>query len=126
MKIRSIISFLFIIAGSILIHSCYYDKEDLLYVANAIKCDTTAVSYSQILVPLFAQQCYGCHSAGNPSGGVVMGSYTLDKAIALNGKLYGSVNYSTGFSPMPKGTSKMSICNIAAIKKWIDSGTPNN
>ncbi len=106
--------------------SCYYDKYDLLY-PNATNCDTaTTVSYSQKVVPLFQQQCYSCHSVGNPSGGIIMGSHTTDKAIAVNGKLYGSINWSSGFSPMPKSAPKMNTCQIALIKKWIDAGSPNN
>ncbi|MBP6432715.1 MAG: hypothetical protein KA319_13195 [Ferruginibacter sp.] len=106
--------------------SCYYDKYDLLY-PNAANCDTaTVVSYSQKVVPLLQQQCYSCHNAANPSGGIVMGTHATDKAIALNGKLYGSVAWSTGFSAMPKGGAKMSTCQLALIKKWIDAGSPNN
>lgn len=113
----------------IFISSCYYDKEDLLYGSvNSGPCtdSTTIVSYSQKVVPLLQQQCYSCHTGSFPSGGIVMGTYATDKAIAQNGKLYGSVSYSSGFSPMPKGMPKMNNCQIATIKKWIDTGMPNN
>lgn len=113
--------------GIFLLPSCYYDKEDLLYGGGSVPCtDTSAVSYAQKLVPVFQQYCYSCHSGGFPSGGIAMGNYTADKAIGLNGKLYGSVSHTTGYSPMPKGMSKMSPCQIATIKKWIDAGMPNN
>jgi mono/diheme cytochrome c family protein len=118
-----------IICCIVFISSCYYDKEDLLYGnVNSGPCtDTTAiVSYSQKVVPMLQQQCYSCHTGSFPSGGIVMGTYATDKAIGQNGKLYGSVNYSSGFSPMPKGMPKMSNCQIATIKKWIDAGMPNN
>jgi hypothetical protein len=55
-----------------------------------------------------------------------MSSYATDRAIALNGKLYGSISHASGYSAMPKGTSKMTACQLATIKKWIDSGSPNN
>ena len=55
-----------------------------------------------------------------------MGTYAADKAIGQNGTLYGSISHSTGFSPMPKGMSKMTPCQIAAVKKWIDNGMLNN
>lgn len=55
-----------------------------------------------------------------------MGTYATDKAIALNGKLYGSVSFTSGYSPMPKGGSKMSTCQLLIIKRWIDAGSPNN
>jgi hypothetical protein len=118
-----------IISSVIFLSSCFYDKEDLLYGStNSGPCtdSTVIVSYSQKVVPILQQQCYSCHTGSFPSGGIVMGTYTTDKAIGQNGKLYGSVNYSSGFSPMPKGMPKMNNCQIAIIKKWIDAGMPNN
>ncbi|MDZ4807407.1 MAG: hypothetical protein SGI96_03975 [Bacteroidota bacterium] len=119
----------FFIASIVLISSCYYDKEDLLYGnINSGPCtdSTGTVSYAQKVVPVFQQFCYSCHTGSFPSGGIVMGTYTTDKAIGLNGKLFGSINHAAGFSPMPKGMSKMNACQIAVIKKWIDAGMPNN
>jgi hypothetical protein len=106
--------------------SCYYDKADVLYPTNTI-CDTTGtISYAVKIVPLFQQQCYGCHTGSAPSGNVLMGTYAADRAIANSGRLYGSINQVPGYSFMPKGGLKMSKCQLASIKKWIDSGTPNN
>lgn len=111
----------------LVLNSCYYDKEDLLYGTNAPCTDTaTTASYSQKVVPLFTQFCYSCHTGSFPSGGIVMGTYTADKAIALNGKLYGSIMHAAGYSPMPKGMAKMNSCQVQAVKKWIDNGMPNN
>ncbi|NOT52006.1 MAG: hypothetical protein HOP10_12100 [Chitinophagaceae bacterium] len=119
---------LLLITGSILINSCYYDKEDLLYGNSKAPCaDTTSnISYNQYVVPLLRQYCYSCHTGSFPSGGIVMGSYATDKAIGQNGKLYGSINYSPGYSPMPKGMARFTTCQVANIKKWIDAGMPNN
>lgn len=111
----------------LVLSSCYYDNESLLYGSNAPCTDTgTVVSYTQKVVPLLRQNCYTCHTGSFPSGGIVMGTYTTDKAIAVNGKLYGSIIHATGYSPMPKGMAKMNSCQLQAIKKWIDAGTPNN
>ena len=107
--------------------SCYYDQADVLYPGAGTACDTAAaISYAQKVVPLLQQQCYGCHSGGSPSGGIAMGTYATDKAIAVNGKLYGSISYAAGYIQMPSGSPKMSTCQLATIKKWIDSGSPNN
>ena len=108
--------------------SCYYDKEELLYgTANGPCTDSTGViSYAQQIVPIFQQNCYGCHTGSFPSGGIVMGTYAADKVIAQNGKLYGSINHSSGFKAMPQGAPKMNICRITLVKKWIDSGILNN
>jgi hypothetical protein len=55
-----------------------------------------------------------------------MGNYAADRAIAVNGKLYGSVSHASGYSPMPKGGNKLNTCQLSQIKKWIDAGSPNN
>lgn len=121
-KVRILL--LFIIITSL--HACYYDAADLLY-PTAGTCDTTTtVSYNQTIVPLFQQQCYSCHNNASTGGGILMGNYTADKAIAANGKLYGSVTHASGYSAMPKGAAKMNNCQLASIKKWIDAGAPNN
>jgi mono/diheme cytochrome c family protein len=111
------------------ISSCYYDKEELLYhTVSNVPCTDTAgvVSYAQKVAPMLQQYCYSCHSGNFPSGNIAMGTYAADKAIGQNGSLYGSINHASGYSPMPQGTPKMSSCQIAVVKKWIDSGMQNN
>jgi hypothetical protein len=110
------------------LNSCYYDKAELLYGSGNTPCTDTAgtVSYTQKVVPILRQFCYNCHSGGFPSGNIAMGTYTSDKTIAQNGKLYGSINHSSGYVAMPQGAPQLSNCQIAVIKKWIDSGIPNN
>lgn len=114
--------------GIILFSSCYYDKEELLYPTGALtNCDTVGtVSYSAKVVPILQQKCYSCHSISFPSGNIAMSTYATDKAIAVNGSLYGSISHANGYSPMPQGAAKMTPCEIATIKKWIDAGSPNN
>lgn len=110
-----------------LLFSCYYDKEELLYGNAGSSCDTlTTVSYTKDVIPIFDQYCYSCHTGGFPSGNIAMGTYATDRAIALNGKLYGSVNHASGYSPMPQGTPKLNACQLRKIKLWIDGGSLNN
>lgn len=115
---------------ALLFNACYYDKADLLYPTatnTGVACDTAGVvSYSQKVVPILQTACYSCHTVSNPSGGIPMATYATDKAIAVNGKLYGSINHAAGYSPMPKGGNKLSNCQLATIKKWIDAGSLNN
>lgn len=106
--------------------SCYSDKEELLY-PNGNTCDSiTSITYSKTVVPILQQYCYSCHGGSSPSGGIAMGTYATDKAIGGNGKLFGTVNHSSGYSPMPQGMPKLTVCQISTIKKWIDGGMPNN
>ncbi len=125
---KSTLFLLILIISTSIISSCYYDKEDLLYGNSTAPCtDTTSnISYNQYVVPLLRQYCYNCHTGSFPSGGILMGTYVTDKAIGQNGRLYGSINHSPGFSPMPQGMSKFTTCQVANIKKWIDAGMPNN
>ena len=110
---------------SIFFNACYYDKADRLYPTQGA-CDTSAVSYNHHITPMLNQQCYACHTGASAGGGIQLGNYNADKAAAQSGKLYGAVSHAPGFSPMPKGGAQLSMCQIATIKKWIDSGTPNN
>ncbi len=125
---KTAISLFIFFVTVLFISSCYYDKAELLYGNPNAPCTdtTTNISYNQYVAPLLRQYCYSCHSGSFPSGNIAMGNYAADKALAQNGKLYGSINYSAGFSPMPKGMAKFTNCQIANIKKWIDAGTPNN
>ncbi len=109
-----------------MITGCYYDKEDILNPDTG-NCSTINTTYQGTVVPLLqASGCLNCHSGGAPSGNVSLATYTSVKTVAQNGKLFGSINHSPGFSPMPQGGNKMSSCNISKIKAWIDAGSINN
>jgi cytochrome c551/c552 len=117
-----------LIVAVALLSSCYRDVEEQLYPANGgSSCDTTAVAYATTVVSILQSNgCISCHSGSAASGGISLQTYANVRAVAMNGKLYGAINHSAGFSPMPKGGNKMSACNILKIKAWIDKGTLNN
>ena len=112
----------------LLLGSCYYDKEELLYGNNSSSCQAAAgtVSYANQVQPLLSSQCYSCHSGATPSASIGMGNWASDKAIAQNGKLWGSVAHLAGYAPMPEGAPKFNDCQMAIIKTWIDQGMPDN
>ncbi|OIP02482.1 MAG: hypothetical protein AUJ98_01250 [Bacteroidetes bacterium CG2_30_33_31] len=89
-------------------------------------CDSSNVTFSGTILPLMNSYCTGCHSGSAPSGGIAITNYTNVSAIAQNGKLYGSITHSAGFSAMPKNGTKLSDCNIAKVRIWIAAGTVNN
>lgn len=89
-------------------------------------CDTTIFTYSAAVAPMMNTYCKGCHNPSSPGGGIDLSTYTGVRAAALNGKLYGSITWASGYSPMPKNSAKLSDCQIKQVKKWIDAGTPNN
>lgn len=128
MKNRNIfIALVLLIALVSVTSSCYYDIEEQLYPANG-NCDTTAaVNYSSTVKAILSNNnCMGCHSGAGASGGINLDTYTGVSAVVQNGKLYGSISRLPGYSPMPQSGNKMSNCDILKIKKWIDSGSPNN
>ncbi len=89
-------------------------------------CDTTKFSYAAAIQPIMQTNCVGCHNATSPGGGIDLSTYAQVKIYAANGRLFGSVNHTPGFSAMPKGIPQMPGCQILQIKKWIDAGAPNN
>ena len=90
------------------------------------KCDTTDFKYSTAIKSIMQNKCQGCHNPAQLGGNIDLSTYAGVKTVADNGKLYGSIIWTAGFSPMPKGGIKMPDCEIKQIKKWIDSGSPNN
>lgn len=89
-------------------------------------CDSNSFTYSGAIRPLISNKCEGCHSGTAASGGVDFSTYTGLKAKVTDGRLWGAINHLPGFSAMPKNGNKLSGCEISQIKKWIDSGSPNN
>lgn len=110
----------------ILLNSCYYDNFKELNPASALPnsttgCDTiNAISYSSQIVPILNNACIGCHSSSGSAHD--MTNWSSVNADASSGNLYNDVN--TG--SMPQGGQKLSDCDIAKIKKWVDAGAPNN
>jgi ribosomal protein S16 len=89
-------------------------------------CDTTNVTYSGAIRNIISNKCQGCHSGSAAGGGYDYTTYAGVKARANDGKLWGAVNQMPGYSPMPKNGARLSDCELAQIKKWIDAGAPNN
>jgi len=100
--------------------------KDTSCIETIVTCNTTSVSYAGFIAPLFSTFCAGCHSGGNPSGGIVLNSYNGVKGVAQNGRLIGAISWSPGFKGMPDGGNKLTDCSIAKIQAWINDGAPNN
>jgi uncharacterized membrane protein len=92
----------------------------------ATNCDTTQFKYGANISAIMINYCVGCHGISAPSAGINLSSHAGVAAVAVSGRLYGSVTHTAGYSPMPKNANKLSSCQITQIKKWIDAGAPNN
>lgn len=107
--------------------SCYYDIEEELYPAySANSCDTSNITYAKDIQPMLQSACYSCHGTGIGLGNVTLEGFANLQAYIADGSLIGSVDHDAGFSPMPKGGTKFSDCNITKIKIWVREGAPNN
>lgn len=115
------------VTAALFFSGCYYDKEEILYPAGS--CISAGSTYSGTVSPLLNTRCNSCHStAAAPSSGnnIVLDNYNSVKIQVDNGKLLASINHAGGVSPMPKGSAKLSSCEIAKITNWVGSGAPNN
>jgi hypothetical protein len=111
-----------------MISSCYYDSEEYLYPRTSVQCDTTSITYAQSVVPIIRNHCLSCHSNSTSSmgGNIKLEDYADIKLRADDHRLLGSVDHQNGYSPMPKGASKLDNCNISTIRIWINAGALNN
>jgi len=89
---------------------------------NYGKCDTINLSYTTHIQPLVSGKCQGCHSTGNPGGGIKLTTYAEVKASAQTGKFYGSIAYLPGISKMPQNGTRLSACQTSKVKAWINAG----
>jgi hypothetical protein len=119
------IAFALLLITTCLISSCYYDNEEELYGTDG-NCDVSSVKFSTDIQGIFNNACLGCHSAQANLGNVNLSDHANTIKYVNNGSLLGSVKHDSGFSPMPKGSPKISSCNIAKIEAWIAAGAPNN
>lgn len=105
------------------LNGCYYDNEEELYPGSTT-CDTTNVTYSNSVAPVFAANCNSCHSSGSPSGNIVTDNYTSVKANIS--RIRGAINHQSTFSQMPQNGSKLPACTLTKIDVWINQGMQEN
>jgi len=121
MKIASKYRAFILLALSLsLIVACKHDPE--IVVApdpDPTLCDTITVTYELTVKPILEANCFSCHNAGNPSGGIDLTDFSKLTSLAADGKLMGSIKHLNGYSPMPQGSNRLSDCDIAKIDKWI-------
>ena len=113
-----------------ILSGCYYDSEEALYGKPGTGiCNTDVTKFSTQIKPILQSYCLSCHSnssAFSSGGGIKLEDYADVRVVALNGRLVGSIEHSSGFSQMPKGGGFLSDCNILIIKTWISKGTLND
>lgn len=124
------------LAGSVLclLSACSYTNG---YEAPAPCNLPKTVTYQLDVLPILKANCYSCHSANeyqvSSSGTLNMEKFSDLKAYTevASGRgdvsaLLGNIRHDPGFNAMPQGGGKLSECEIAVIKAWIDEGAPQN
>src|SRR5690606_23653179 len=115
-----------------LFQSCTFENEEDKY---GDLCDTTAITYTQTIRPIFELSCYSCHSLANAN--TKGGGLDLQTFANLKDYLDGAEKYfisairreeylGVSASQMPKDLPKLKICEIKKIEKWIADGYPEN
>lgn len=89
-------------------------------------CDLSNVTFSQSVWPIIQNSCTGCHSGGDPQGGLSLTNYSQISQIAANGFLLGAIKHEPGFVPMPFNGPQLDQCKIDTIEDWVDQGYPDN
>jgi hypothetical protein len=108
---------------------CFNDNGENLDPDPNANCNLTNVTFSGTVKPILSGNCLSCHStaaASTMGGGIKLENHSDLSVQVTNGKLYGAISHSSGYSPMPKGGDKLAACPVSQIKKWIDNGAPNN
>ena len=121
---KKVFGIIIAVIGIALMQSCTYDKGVLVPLVTCP--DTVNVSFAVKVRPLLQANCFSCHGNGSSLGNVSLDTYDQVKQFAISGRLLGSISHSSGFSPMPLGTDKLSNCSITAIRVWIEEGMQNN
>jgi hypothetical protein len=90
------------------------------------ECDTTTISFTKIVVPIFQNNCYGCHNPQKPQGSINLQDFAKVKSLVDRGIFWKSVNHQTGAIAMPSKDLMLSECELKQLEKWIAAGAPNN
>lgn len=122
MRVQRIIKYAIICI--VIFSGCYYDSEDNLY--QTLECDTADMSLVNDIIPILEKDCYQCHSEAANFGNVTLENYDNLSKYVNDGSLLGAIKHDGGYSPMPKGRTKLLDCEIDKIEAWIISGALNN
>lgn len=100
---------------------CYYDKEELLYPATATDCSTVNATFTSVK-SIITSKCAtaGCHNAATGAGGTILETYDQVKAKADR------INQRAIVDKTMPPSAPLSSGEVAILKCWINSGTPNN
>ncbi|GEO05949.1 hypothetical protein AAE02nite_36130 [Adhaeribacter aerolatus] len=109
----------------LLVMACTNENEEELYGDKESTCQVTSATYLTDVKPILQRACYACHASNIQTAGVILDTYEGVKKQA-QGDLLAVINHEPGHPPMPQGGAKLPACDIARIRKWVETGTLNN
>ncbi len=112
--------------AAFLVPSCYYDNAEELYGNQIPACDVSAVTYSQDVSAIVAQNCAysGCHLNPNAQAGLDFSTHATVQANSA--AIKDRINRPAGAVGAMPPSGPMSACNIEKVTTWIDQGALNN
>lgn len=97
----------------------------------------SAVVYTDLVQPIFHDNCYGCHRAGRTKGGLRLDAPELimkggkDGPVIVPGRAAASLLVKRILLPVdddhhmaPKDKGQLTVMEIRLLKWWIDNGAP--
>lgn len=111
---------------SLLVSSCYRDNREELYQNFTNDgCDTSMVTYSEVIRPLSFDNCAisGCHVGNTPQSGLDLSRYEDLMTIANDGRLMDRL---TGNGPIMPPGGPLPNCEISKMEIWVLDGAPKN
>ena len=116
-----------VVAVTLAIGGCYEDNEQDLYIKITTANDTTQVSFSKNVLPIFASSCAlsGCHTGTTPAANISLDSYAgIVGANVLT--IRAAINYQGGKPMPPPPSSQLTPSQLKIIDNWINQGLPLN
>ncbi|MCX8473899.1 MAG: hypothetical protein ORN85_09655 [Sediminibacterium sp.] len=107
------------------VYSCQKSTSSTA-ISNNYDC-SQSYSYTTDIAPILNASCalVGCHNASSRESGYDFSSYTAAKSYTSKiNAIIGSMNYSSGYKPMPQGRAQLSTATIQKIYCWYANGTP--
>ena len=121
--IRNILSFAM---SLVLTVGCTYNNSEDLYGGPVLPCDTAAVTFSQDISSIIAQQCLLCHNDNNATAGLNLEGHSKLSAAALLNTFMDRVERSVGDVLLMPPNGPLSDCDQSKLRAWIAEGAPNN
>lgn len=100
--------------------------QDLTCDGDSGACDTTNMSFSMDIQPIFNTNCTGCHGGSNPQAGINLSNYSGVSNVLSANRLLGAIKHQAGFTAMPPSGNPLSTCKIDQIEAWVNQGAKNN